>query len=106
MKTSKRICQNKINGFFLIEIIIAIALFTTFIGTFSYFFSAFSTKFHSSKEFSQKLRTAQNTFETALSGHTINPTANMSISVYQTGIKKISYTISKNKKIEVLINDQ
>ncbi|MFC1771533.1 hypothetical protein ACFLZV_06580 [Candidatus Margulisiibacteriota bacterium] len=93
------------NGFLIMEILIAVFVFTLFAGSFAHLFSVYTNKYSSRKKFSQKVLTAQNTFESALSGQAITASEQIQIQIYAPGMKKISFFITKNRKLELLVNE-
>jgi len=89
----------KQKGFVMIELLIALIIFTLMLTFTALFFKSFTHNLKLALNLKQQLNQAENNLETAQSGDSlILPTE-----PYENGIKKITIFLNKHYKIELLI---
>ncbi|MFA5878974.1 MAG: type II secretion system protein [Candidatus Margulisiibacteriota bacterium] len=88
----------KSHGFILIELLIALVLFTIIISFSALFFKSFSTNLKTALNIKKELYQAENDLETVLSGQTHF----LPSTPYESSIKKTTININQNYKLELL----
>jgi hypothetical protein len=86
-------------GFFLIDFIIAVSIYSFFILTLTICFQIYAKNFNNENIFLADFEKTQNTLEGFLAGEV---SENIKIESYSQNINKIILIINKNKKIELL----
>ncbi|MFC1616601.1 type II secretion system protein [Candidatus Margulisiibacteriota bacterium] len=86
-------------GYFLIEVVVAIAIFSTLILFSSVFFQQFFKVQRKALAINQKVLEAQNAFERILAGEEVQ---SVKKDDYDFQMQKFTFEIDKNKKLELL----
>ncbi len=96
----KQMKSNK--GFLLVEILVAISIFTAFVGFTSYFFSQIAQIVHKNVQINNQTCYAQNILDELLACKKIVNQPNLIITPLRKNLTKITYSIDQKHKIELI----
>ncbi len=98
--------MNKKKGFFLVELLISISIFTVFTGITTFYFSQLSKQFQKAGLIKQELKSTENNFERIIAGQYIKPPDNIKYKTIDRHIKKIVVNLTGYRKMELIIEEE